>query len=157
MSFKVIGLGEILWDLLPVGKQLGGAPANFACQARALGAEAGLVTRIGNDPLGGETLERLRALGLPTDCVAVDMAAVVAVAGDITVVVEAVVRVAADLKAAASAGIKQLNSRRFSCGSFSIQLILPVPEHRPTLPVLMANNKVHTFLGRLHSGSPLPG
>jgi fructokinase len=74
MSFVVIGLGEILWDLLPAGKQLGGAPANFACHARALGAEGGLVTRIGNDPLGGEILEHLQVLGLPTDCVTVDAA-----------------------------------------------------------------------------------
>ena len=38
MNFNVIGLGEILWDLLPAGRQLAGAPANFAYHARALGA-----------------------------------------------------------------------------------------------------------------------
>ena len=37
----IVGLGEVLWDLLPAGKQLGGAPANFAYHANALGAEGG--------------------------------------------------------------------------------------------------------------------
>lgn len=39
------GLGEILWDLLPAGKILGGAPANFAYHAQSLGAEALLSVR----------------------------------------------------------------------------------------------------------------
>ena len=36
MNFRILAVGEILWDLLPSGKQLGGAPANFAYHARAL-------------------------------------------------------------------------------------------------------------------------
>ncbi|MCX6898843.1 MAG: carbohydrate kinase [Verrucomicrobia bacterium] len=75
MSFKILAVGEILWDLLPSGKQLGGAPANFAYHAHALGAEARVVSRVGNDPLGREILDRLRALGLPTDGVGVDATA----------------------------------------------------------------------------------
>jgi fructokinase len=75
VNFKVVGIGEVLWDLLPAGRQLGGAPANFAYHARALGADARLVTRIGEDALGREVLERFRALGLPTDTVAVDAGA----------------------------------------------------------------------------------
>jgi fructokinase len=71
----VLGLGEILWDLLPAGKQLGGAPANFAYHAHALGAEAQIVSRVGNDALGREILEKLRGLGLATDAVTVDPAA----------------------------------------------------------------------------------
>jgi len=47
MSFKIIGLGEVLWDLLPTGAQMGGAPANFAYHAGALGARAGVVSRVG--------------------------------------------------------------------------------------------------------------
>ena len=39
MRHKVVAVGEVLWDLLPGGKQLGGAPANFTYHARALGAE----------------------------------------------------------------------------------------------------------------------
>ena len=62
MNFKILAVGEILWDLLPSGKQLGGAPANFAYHAHALGAEARVVSRVGDDPLGLEILNRLRAL-----------------------------------------------------------------------------------------------
>ncbi len=70
--FQILAVGEVLWDLLPGGKQLGGAPANFAYHCRALGADARIVTRIGDDDLGREVLERFRALGLPTDTVEVD-------------------------------------------------------------------------------------
>ena len=68
----VIGVGELLWDLLPAGKQLGGAPANFAYHAHALGAEARVVSRVGNDALGREILARLRGLGLPTGGLTMD-------------------------------------------------------------------------------------
>jgi fructokinase len=70
--YKLVAIGEVLFDLLPSGRQLGGAPANFACHAHALGADARLVTRVGADALGREVRERLRRLGLPTDTVAVD-------------------------------------------------------------------------------------
>lgn len=73
--FRCIGLGEVLWDLLPAGKQLGGAPANFAYHAHALGAEALVVSRVGNDPLGREILDRLRRLGLRTDGITTDPSA----------------------------------------------------------------------------------
>jgi fructokinase len=75
MSFKVIGLGEILWDILPTGKQLGGAPANFAYHARALGARSRVISRVGQDALGAEILKRLQALGLPTAEIQVDPSA----------------------------------------------------------------------------------
>jgi fructokinase len=75
MSSRILGIGEVLWDLLPAGPQMGGAPANFAYHARALGADAGLVSRIGDDPRGRRILKRLRRWGLPTDHVAVDPAA----------------------------------------------------------------------------------
>ena len=65
MSFNVIGIGEILWDVLPSGKQLGGAPANFAFHARALGARSRVISCVGQDALGAEILQRLQALGLP--------------------------------------------------------------------------------------------
>ena len=75
MSFNVIGVGEILWDLLPSGKQLGGAPANFAYHARGLGARSRVISRVGPDPLGAEILQRLQALGLPVADVQVDPSA----------------------------------------------------------------------------------
>ena len=61
----MLAVGEVLWDRLPGGKQLGGAPANFAFHARALGAEAGLVSRVGVDPLGREVRSRFETLGVP--------------------------------------------------------------------------------------------
>jgi fructokinase len=72
MSYNLIGIGEILWDLLPSGKQMGGAPANFAYHAHALGASSRVISRIGRDALGDEILRRLRALGLPTDDIQFD-------------------------------------------------------------------------------------
>lgn len=72
MGHEILAVGEVLWDLLPTGKQLGGAPANFTYQSRSLGADARLVTRVGDDALGREVLERFRLLGLPTDTVQID-------------------------------------------------------------------------------------
>jgi len=70
--FRCLGLGEVLWDLLPGGRQLGGAPTNFTYHAHALGAKAGLLSRVGNDELGREILTRLTRLGVDTDGVTVD-------------------------------------------------------------------------------------
>ena len=70
--FSIVGLGEVLWDMLPAGPQLGGAPANFTCHARALGAKAALISRVGNDELGREIAARLDALGVSTSGIAVD-------------------------------------------------------------------------------------
>jgi fructokinase len=68
----ILAVGEVLWDLLPAGKQLGGAPANFAFHAHSLGAEACIVSRVGHDSLGQEILARLGALGLSTEGVTLD-------------------------------------------------------------------------------------
>lgn len=68
----IIGIGEVLWDMLPAGRQLGGAPANFAYHARALGADAYVVSRVGDDEPGHEILRRLDALGLNRQFVSVD-------------------------------------------------------------------------------------
>jgi fructokinase len=68
----VVGLGEILWDLLPQGKQLGGAPANFACHAHFLGAEAHVASAVGNDELGREIREILAQSGLGLSALATD-------------------------------------------------------------------------------------
>lgn len=72
MAHRIVAIGEVLWDLLPEGKQLGGAPANFTYHCRSLGADACLVTRIGDDDLGHEVLERFRLLGLPNETVQID-------------------------------------------------------------------------------------
>ena len=72
MNFNVIGVGEVLWDLLLTGPQLGGAPANFAYHAHALGARAKVITRVGNDDYGREIVRRFREMGLPDSTVQTD-------------------------------------------------------------------------------------
>ena len=72
MSFRLVGIGEVLWDLLPAGPQLGGAPANFAYHAHALGATAFVVTRVGNDDLGKAIVERFERIEITGDTIQVD-------------------------------------------------------------------------------------
>jgi fructokinase len=72
MNFNVIGVGEVLWDLLLTGPQLGGAPANFAYHAHALGAQAQVITRVGKDDYGREIIRRFHEMGLPETGVQVD-------------------------------------------------------------------------------------
>ncbi len=62
----MVGLGEVLWDILPSGKALGGAPANFAYMANVLGDEGIVASRVGIDRLGHEACEAVEALGLTT-------------------------------------------------------------------------------------------
>jgi fructokinase len=64
--FVVVGLGEVLWDILPSGKVLGGAPANFAYMANVLGDQGIVASRVGTDQLGHEVREALAALDLTT-------------------------------------------------------------------------------------------
>ena len=62
----VVGLGEVLWDVLPEGKKLGGAPANFAYHAgQFLGMDSTIaVSALGDDKLADETIDALKAHGL---------------------------------------------------------------------------------------------
>lgn len=72
MAARILSVGEILFDVFPDRRKLGGAPANFACMAHRLGAIAHLVSRVGNDADGRLALEELSAIGLPTDSITVD-------------------------------------------------------------------------------------
>jgi fructokinase len=72
MDFNVVGVGEVLWDLLLTGPQLGGAPANFAYHAHALGAQAQVITRVGNDDYGREIIRRFHEMGLRDTTVQID-------------------------------------------------------------------------------------
>jgi fructokinase len=72
MTLRIVGIGEVLWDLLLTGPQLGGAPANFAYHAHALGAEAHVITRVGSDDQGREILRRFRDMGLQHSAVQID-------------------------------------------------------------------------------------
>lgn len=62
----VLGIGELLWDVLPEGLQLGGAPANYTVMAGRLGDHAALVSRIGADSMSERALQML--LPMPVDC-----------------------------------------------------------------------------------------
>ena len=64
MKKIIIGIGEILWDMLPSGKALGGAPANFAYHAGRLGEEGWAVSAVRDDALGREILELVASKGL---------------------------------------------------------------------------------------------
>ncbi|MFI3267124.1 MAG: carbohydrate kinase [Rikenellaceae bacterium] len=60
----IVGLGELLWDILPDGKKIGGAPGNFAYHASQFGFNSAVVSAIGNDKLGDEIIENLDEKGL---------------------------------------------------------------------------------------------
>jgi fructokinase len=69
---KIICYGELLWDLLPTGPQLGGAPVNVAYHLGKLGRQPVILTRIGRDDRGRELLDTLQKKGMCTDYVQVD-------------------------------------------------------------------------------------
>ncbi len=71
-KYRIVGLGEILWDVFPQGKKLGGAPANFAYYASELGQEGIIASRIGNDILGKEILNSLDEINLRGDFIQID-------------------------------------------------------------------------------------
>lgn len=61
---KVIGIGELLWDVLPAGKRIGGAPVNFTHYVNQSGCEGYAVSAIGSDASGDELLAKFVSLGL---------------------------------------------------------------------------------------------
>lgn len=64
MNDIVVGMGEALWDVLPEGKKIGGAPANFAYHVSQFGLPSCVVSAVGNDPLGNEIIENFTSKGL---------------------------------------------------------------------------------------------
>ena len=60
MKRYIVGLGEALWDVLPEGKKLGGAPANFAYHAGQFGLDTIAISALGEDALAEETIEALK-------------------------------------------------------------------------------------------------
>ena len=65
MKKVIVGLGEILWDVFPSGKVLGGAPANFAYHVNQVGHEGYVISAIGKDDLGNEVMDSLANKNLP--------------------------------------------------------------------------------------------
>jgi fructokinase len=68
---RIAVIGEVLWDIFPDSARLGGAPLNFAANARRLGREPLLVSAVGNDKPGEEAVARIAALGLDVSMVGV--------------------------------------------------------------------------------------
>ena len=64
MKNIVVGMGEALWDILPEGKKIGGAPANFAYHVSQFGLPSCVVSAVGNDSLGKEIVDNLTSKGL---------------------------------------------------------------------------------------------
>lgn len=64
MNDIVVGMGEALWDVLPEGKKIGGAPANFAYHVSQFGLPSCVVSAVGDDKLGAEILENFNGKGL---------------------------------------------------------------------------------------------
>ena len=60
MNEMVVGMGEALWDVLPEGKKIGGAPANFAYHVSQFGLPSRVVSAVGEDKLGAEILDNFR-------------------------------------------------------------------------------------------------
>ncbi|WP_320970523.1 carbohydrate kinase [Bacteroides nordii] len=82
MNSIIVGMGEALWDVLPEGKKIGGAPANFAYHVSQFGFDSRVVSAVGNDALGDEILEvfkekqlkhQLQAVNYPTGTVQVTL------------------------------------------------------------------------------------
>jgi fructokinase len=71
-SHLILGLGELLWDILPDGPRLGGAPSNFAVMAARLGNKVALLSRVGWDDIGTQALDRLESLPVDASLVQID-------------------------------------------------------------------------------------
>lgn len=67
MENRIVAFGEVLWDLLPQGEHLGGAPLNFAYRLHCLDEPVAMVSRLGRDERGQGAAERVAQLGMATD------------------------------------------------------------------------------------------
>lgn len=72
MNHEILSIGEVLWDVLPTGKFLGGAPFNVACHLHALGRRVAFASRIGGDDLGREIVSECRRRGMNRDLIQLD-------------------------------------------------------------------------------------
>ena len=66
---RIVGIGEVVWDVLPDGNHLGGAPINFTYYANALGAKGIPVSAVGADMLGDKAVSEISSLGLDVSCI----------------------------------------------------------------------------------------
>jgi fructokinase len=71
-KLRVLGLGEVLWDVFPDERRVGGAPLNFAYFCGCLGAHAAVVSRVGNDADGRELVEAIARMGIDVSLIQID-------------------------------------------------------------------------------------
>ena len=72
MPYKIVGIGEVLWDVFPHSRNLGGAPTNFAYFVKKLGQNGLVASKVGDDFLGKEIMDSLFKLGLAGDFIQID-------------------------------------------------------------------------------------
>lgn len=72
MKKKIVAFGELVWDIFPNGKVLGGTPSNLVFRCNSLGDEGYLLSRLGDDKLGNAALKKLKELGISDSNVQVD-------------------------------------------------------------------------------------
>lgn len=72
MGQKIVAFGEVVWDILPNGKVLGGTPSNLVFRCNSFNEEGFLLSRIGDDELGNQALVRLKELGISDENVQID-------------------------------------------------------------------------------------
>ena len=60
MSLNVVAIGELLWDVLPTGKKLGGAPSNFIYHCSKSGSKSFLLSAVGKDKLGNDAISQMK-------------------------------------------------------------------------------------------------
>ncbi len=66
---KILSFGEVLWDVYPDNKYIGGAPLNFAAHSAKLGADCYLLSAVGDDELAKDTLKAVKGFNINTDYV----------------------------------------------------------------------------------------
>lgn len=72
MEQEILCVGEVLWDSLPIGLFLGGAPFNVGCHLHMMGQPVAIVSTVGDDVLGDEVLRRMEGRGMRTDLIRID-------------------------------------------------------------------------------------
>jgi len=72
MNKKIVAFGEVVWDILPNGKVLGGTPSNLVYRCNSFNEQGFLLSRVGDDDLGNEAIEKLKELGISDDNVQSD-------------------------------------------------------------------------------------
>ncbi len=140
-SKRIVAFGEIIWDILPTGRVLGGAPANFAARLQSLGHRVSLVSRVGQDQLGLEALTQLERHGIDLGLVGLDDqhptgTATVSVQSDGTPVFQIQPEVAYDYIPLTTETINQVRSSDYFCfGTLSQRSLVS----RETLVSLLAD------------------